>query len=205
MGSPFLVLTRVHTLALQSPSLQSRHPCNYTSVPVLFYMCSIYAFGAPPVFKKTPPVKRPFRSVPVKRHRGEPGHTRDTRDTWAHAGTRITRTNLTTIHPNPSGKKTPGGAGTHTGHTSAHADTRRTQTNITTIQTQRHTRTTTRHSRRYPKPRPTQQQQEQPQARSRPLPAADSEEAAPSEPNPASTRSQSTVLLAISKFGGGEM
>ena len=31
----------------------------------------------------------------------------------------------------------------------------------------------------------------QPQARSRPLPAADSEEAAPSEPDPASTRSQS--------------
>ena len=26
---------------------------------------------------------------------GEPGHTRDTRDTRAHAGTRITRTNLT--------------------------------------------------------------------------------------------------------------
>ena len=43
------------------------------------------------------------RAVPVKRHRGEPGHTRDTRDTRAHAGTRITRTNLTTIHPNPSG------------------------------------------------------------------------------------------------------
>jgi hypothetical protein len=42
--------------------------------------------------------------VPVKRHRGEPGHTRDTRDTRdtrAHAGKRITRTNLTTIHPNP--------------------------------------------------------------------------------------------------------
>ena len=35
-------------------------------------------------------------------HRGEPGHTRDTRDTRAHAGTRITRTNLTTIHPNPT-------------------------------------------------------------------------------------------------------
>ena len=66
--------------------------------------------------------------VPVKRHRGEPGHTRDTRDTRAHAGTRITRTNLTTKHPNPTthphdratamataetGKKTPGGAGTH--------------------------------------------------------------------------------------------
>ena len=36
--------------------------------------------------------------LPVKRHRGEPGHTRDTRDTRAHADTRITRTNLTTIH-----------------------------------------------------------------------------------------------------------
>ena len=34
-------------------------------------------------------------------YRGEPGHTRDTRDTRAHAGKRITRTNLTTIHPNP--------------------------------------------------------------------------------------------------------
>ena len=40
--------------------------------------------------------------VTVKRHRGEPGHTRDTRDTRAHAGTRITQTNLTTIHPNPT-------------------------------------------------------------------------------------------------------
>ena len=73
-----------------------------------------------------------------------------------------------------TGKKTPGGAGRHTGHTSAHADTRRTQTNLTSIQTQRHTRTTARDSRN-PKPRPTQQQQEQPQARSRPLPTADSE------------------------------
>ena len=33
----------------------------------------------------------PCLLVPVKRHRGEPGHTRDTRDT---------RTNLTTIHSN---------------------------------------------------------------------------------------------------------
>ena len=33
-------------------------------------------------------------SEPVKRHRGEPGHTRDTR---AHTGTRKTQTNLTTI------------------------------------------------------------------------------------------------------------
>ena len=37
------------------------------------------------------------RHAPVKRHRGVPGHTQDTRDTRAHAGTRITRTNLTTI------------------------------------------------------------------------------------------------------------
>ena len=48
-----------------------------------------------------------------------------------------------------TGKKTPGGAGTHTdtGHardTRAHTGTRITQTNLTTIQTQRHTRTTTR-------------------------------------------------------------
>jgi len=35
--------------------------------------------------------------VPVKRHRGEPGHTRDTRDTRTHKGTRTTQTNLTTI------------------------------------------------------------------------------------------------------------
>ena len=60
------------------------------------------------------------RGVPVKRHRGEPGHTRDTQDTRAHAGTRITRTNLTTNHPNPTthphdGKKTRGEPGVHTG------------------------------------------------------------------------------------------
>ena len=36
-------------------------------------------------------------SLPVKRHRGEPGHTRDTRDTRTHKGTRTTQTNLTTI------------------------------------------------------------------------------------------------------------
>jgi hypothetical protein len=43
-------------------------------------------------------VVRPGRNevlytVPVKRHRGEPGHTRDTRDTRTHKGT---QTNLTT-------------------------------------------------------------------------------------------------------------
>ena len=41
------------------------------------------------------PVKR--HRVPVKRHRGEPGHTRDTRDTRTHKGTRTTQTNLATI------------------------------------------------------------------------------------------------------------
>ena len=35
-------------------------------------------------------------------------HTGHTGHTGAHAGTRITRTNLTTIHPNPSGHKPTG-------------------------------------------------------------------------------------------------
>ena len=65
-------------------------------------------------------------SVPVKRHRGEPGHTRDTR---AHAGKR-------------TGSKTPGGAGTHAQRTGAHEHTEDTVTNLTTIQTRQHTRTT---------------------------------------------------------------
>ena len=52
-----------------------------------------------------PPTRE--RVITVKRHRGEPGHTRDTRDTRAHAGTRITQTNLTTIHPNPTTQDTP--------------------------------------------------------------------------------------------------
>ena len=63
------------------------------------------------------------------------------------------------------------------------ADTDRTQKNLTTIQTHENTRTTARR----PYPRPTQQ----PQPRSRMLPAADSEEAAPSEPDPAASRSES--------------
>ena len=45
-----------------------------------------------------------------------------------------------------TGKKTPGRAGTHTGHTGAHRHTvitRITQTNLMTIQTHQHTRTTT--------------------------------------------------------------
>ena len=50
-----------------------------------------------------------FCTVPVKRHRGEPGHTRDTRGTRAHAGTRITRPNLTTIptHTNARPRSRP--------------------------------------------------------------------------------------------------
>jgi len=55
-----------------------------------------------------------------------------------------------------TGKKTPGGAGTRTGH----KDTRITQTNLTTIQTQVDPPThTTRTTARRPKPRPTQQPQ----------------------------------------------
>ena len=71
-----------------------------------------------------------------------------------------------------TGKKTPGGAGTHTGHTGntgARGHGYNGRTSQPSTQTHRHTRTTTRR----PKPRPTQQPQEQPQARSRPLPAAD--------------------------------
>ena len=96
-------------------------------------------------------------------------------------------------------KKTPGGAGTHTGQardTRAHTGTRITQTNLTTIQTQRHTRTTwhataetaagsTAAARRPGadrSPRPTQK---------RPPPANPQ-----GEPDPASTRSQRPELSA---------
>jgi hypothetical protein len=51
---------------------------------------------------KGKPTARPGEKTP-----GEPGHTRDTRDTRAHAGKRITRTNLTTIHPNPNKDTNP--------------------------------------------------------------------------------------------------
>ena len=91
-----------------------------------------------------------LENYPVKRHRGEPGHTRDTRDTRAHAGTRITRTNLTTIHPNRSGHKPA--RKPHGSHG---------RTSQPSTQTQRHKPAR--------KPRPTQQPQEQPQARSRPV------------------------------------
>ena len=84
-----------------------------------------------------------------------------------------------------TGKKTPGEPG-HTRDTSpldtrAHTGTRITQTNLTTIQTHQHTRTTSRR----PNPRPARGPAQQPQPRCRTLPAADSEEAAPSEPDPA--------------------
>ena len=90
---------------------------------------------------------------------------------------------------NSTGKKTPGGAGTHTGHT---RDTRaHTGTRITRRTSQNRSNE---HNMFYPNPTThphdhataaTQQPHEQPQARSRPLPAADSEEAAPSKPDPA--------------------
>ena len=87
-----------------------------------------------------------------------------------------------------TGQKTPGEPG-HTRDTQAHTRTHRSQRR-TSQATKPCNDTPARPdaSTRQPKPetgkpRPTQQQQEQPQARSRPLPAADSEEAAPSEPD----------------------
>ena len=97
-------------------------------------------------------------------------------------------------------KKTPGGAGTHTGHTRdtrAHTGTRithrRTSQPSKPNDTPGHPHATTRDGRNRGRLNTSTaaSAQEQPQARSRPLPAADSEEAAPSEPDPASTRSQS--------------
>jgi len=91
--------------------------------------------------------------------------------------------------------------GTHTGHAGAQRHTDHTdephksQPSKPTNNTQVPARRT---SARRPKPWPTQQ----PQARSRPLPAADSEEAAPSEPDPASTRSQSASPRLLSKVVG---
>ena len=59
----------------------------------------------------------PETGLPVKTPGGAGTQTWHTRDTRAHKGTRITPTNLTTIqthqHTVYSGKKTPGGAGTH--------------------------------------------------------------------------------------------
>ena len=93
------------------------------------------------------------------------------------------------------GKKTPGGAGTHTGHTSAHADTDHTD------EPHNHPNPTT-----HPHDHATAETAADSTAartaagaRSRPLPAADSEEAAPSEPDPASTRSQSAYSTVVSK------
>ena len=82
-------------------------------------------------------------------------------------------------------KKTSGGARTHTVHTGAlghtdHTDEPHKHPNPTTHPHDHATAETAADS-----------TAAAPQARSRPLPAADSEEAAPSEPDPASTRSQS--------------
>ena len=84
----------------------------WTSVSQTVISRSRPALTPPPARSPAPPlpVEHKYRVlapggysiVASERHRGEPGHTRDTRDTRgrAHAGTRITRTNLTTIHPN---------------------------------------------------------------------------------------------------------
>ena len=65
------------------------------------------------------------------------GHTRDTRDTRAHAGTRITRTNLTTIHPNPTTQtRTKTARITRTNLTTIHPNpTRQTRTKTATDST----------------------------------------------------------------------
>ena len=95
-------------------------------------------------------------------------------------------------HPTPcgTGKKTPGGAGTRDTHgthgrTRAHGSHRRTsqpsKPNDTPHPHVARPRDGRNRLNRGRLPWPTQ---EQPQARSRPLPAADSEEAAPSKPDP---------------------
>ena len=107
-----------------------------------------------------------------------------------------------------TGKKTPGGAGTHTGRTQdtrAHKGTRVTPTNLTTIQPSKSTNTqvpSTRTSARRPTLTSARRPTQQPRSRSRPLPAVDSEETAPSEPDPAASRSQSTCPRACSKAVG---
>jgi len=88
--------------------------------------------------KPTAPRGRPVR-YPVKRHRGEPGHTRDTRNTR---------------YPVKRHRGEPGHT-RDTRDTRTHKGTRTTQTNLTTIQT--HQQHTPRTSARRPKPRPTQQ------------------------------------------------
>ena len=84
------------------------------------------------------------------------------------------------------------GAGTHKGHT-GHTDTRITQTNLTTIPTHKPRSRTRAAQRESPEP---------PNPRSRPSPAADSEETAPGEPDPAASRSQSASPRACSKAVG---
>ena len=83
--------------------------------------------------------------------------------------------------------------GTHTGHAGAQGHTDHTDEPHNHPNTS-NTQPACQHEPRRPKPQPRQPTQ-QPQARSRPLPAAESEEAAPSEPDPASTRSQSASEL----------
>ena len=88
--------------------------------------------------------------MPVKRHRGEPGHTRDTRDTRTHKGT---QTNLTTNRTHQQTRYRYRGEPGHARDTRTHKGTRTAQTNLTTIQT--HQQHTPRTSARRPKPRPT--------------------------------------------------
>ena len=108
------------------------------------------------------------------RPRGEPGHT------WSqtgHAGTFTFTFNrhFGKTHNHRSRGDTP----------QAHKGTRITPTNLTTIQIHQHTQPARQRDGRSNRGRLNSRRA---QARSRPLPAVDSEEAAPSEPDPASTR-----------------
>ena len=117
-----------------------------------------------------------FSLLPVKRHRGEPGHTRDTRDTRAHALLPVKRYRGEPGHTRDT-------HGTH-GRTRAHGSHRRTSQPSKPNDTPARPRDGRNRGRLNSRSRPRG-------GRSRPLPAADLEEAAPSEPDPASTRSQS--------------
>jgi hypothetical protein len=113
-----------------------------------------------------------------------------------------------------TGKKTPGEPG-HTRDT--HGTRERTRAlgphrRTSQPSIQNHQQRTTRTSARQRDPYATRDDRNrgrlslsrQPQVRSRPLPAADSEEAAPSEPNPASTRSQSASPVKRHRPAGRE-
>ena len=92
-----------------------------------------------------------------------------------------------------TGKKTPGGAGTHTGHTgNTGARGHRTDHTDEPHNHPPKLNDTPATTTRRPKPLPTQQPQEQPQARSRPLPAADYSTG--TVPEPDSSYCTSTVL-----------